>query len=162
MGGLPPRCPTFPFCVILCKGDQALHFCARHLHVTARIVIHRSMRYQGGWVPCWDPWATGDLWGLSETWSKVILQHHSGQKDFYICLSGQRGATCQRWESDPWPSDLEAAQEMWSVKRHFSFCLKHNLSTWPYSIVHHLTNFSAAMSGSEWISHDLWAQFKVH
>lgn len=117
-GVLPPRCPTFPFCVILCKGAQSLYFCARHPWHYCTYIIHVSMGYRGHWVPCWDPRATGGLWGLVE-WSKVILQHHPGQKHFYGCLPGQRGtpSKCQRWELHPWPKDLEAAyREMGSVK----------------------------------------------
>lgn len=64
-GVLPPRCPTFPFCVILCKEAQTLYFCARPgiCGITAHNIIQISMGYQGRGVQCWGPW-----WSLSLAW----------------------------------------------------------------------------------------------
>lgn len=61
-GGLPPRCPTFPFCVILCKGAQTISvpgICG----IAAHNKIQISMGCQGCGVQCWGPW-----WPWSLAW----------------------------------------------------------------------------------------------
>lgn len=62
----PPRCPTFPFYVILCKEAQPPYFCARHLWHYCTSYNPHICGISGSLGPMWR--SMGHCWSLGLGW----------------------------------------------------------------------------------------------
>lgn len=155
-GFLPPRCPTFPFCVNLCKGPQSVYFCARclqHYCTHNNPHIHGISRWLGPMLR-----SVGHWWSLGLGWVVQLFYSTTQDRNISTAICQDREVPQASLRGESWILDPKIWRLLIKKREALRrFCLRsrHKLSTWPFSIVYHLTNFSATWAGSGLISHDL-------